>query len=54
MMDDGKIFFDNLPENIGFSASGLLSVLKEAERRGIKIHSVVAPSSGGYVVFVEK
>jgi hypothetical protein len=53
--DKGKIFFDNSPGNIGFSASGLLSVLDEAARKGVKIHSVVSPSGlGGYVVFVEK
>ncbi|HEY7307233.1 MAG TPA: hypothetical protein VH601_24125 [Bryobacteraceae bacterium] len=53
--DQGKIFFDNSPGNIAFNASGLLSVLDEAARRGVKIHSVVSPSGlGGYVVFVEK
>jgi hypothetical protein len=52
---DGKIFFDNSPGNIGFTASGLLNVLDEAAKQGIKVHSVVSPSGvGGYVVFVEK
>jgi hypothetical protein len=53
--ENGKIFFDNSPGNIDFNASGLVSVLEEAARRGVKIHSVVSPSGlGGYVVFVEK
>src|SRR5262249_60496246 len=52
---EGKIFFDNSPGNIGFSASGLLTVLDEAARKGIKIHSVVSPSGiGGYVVVFRK
>jgi hypothetical protein len=53
---DGKIFFDNSPGNIAFTASGLGHVLQEAAKRGIKIHSIVSPSGiggGGYVVFVE-
>jgi hypothetical protein len=50
----GKIFFDNSPGNIDFGASGLLSVLKEAEKKGITVHSVISISLGGYVVFVQK
>jgi hypothetical protein len=50
----GKIFFENSPGNIGFSASGLLSVLKETDQRGITVHSVISVSSGGYVDFVQK
>src|SRR5262249_19962846 len=52
--EEGKIFFDNSAGNIGFNATGLLAVLNEAVRKGIKVHSVLSPSTGGYVVFVEK
>jgi hypothetical protein len=54
MDDKGKISFDNSDGTIGFTGTGLQSALNEAARKGIKIHSVVAPQSGGYVVFVEK
>ena len=51
---DGKLFFDNTPGNIGFDARGLLAVTNEANRQGIKIHSVILSGPGGYVILVEK
>jgi hypothetical protein len=53
--DKGKISFDSAPGSIGFGATGLLNVLDEAARQGVKIHSVLSPSGvGGYVVLVER
>src|SRR5215813_13881572 len=52
---EGKIFFDNSPGNIAFTATGLVNVLNEAARQDVKIHSIVFASNvGGYAFFVEK
>ena len=52
--DQGRIKFDGSGSSIGLTANGLSNALNEASKEGLKVHSILAPSNGGYVVIVEK
>jgi hypothetical protein len=53
--DQGKIYLDHSGSSLAFTGTGLVSVLDEAARQGVKIHSVMSPANGGgYIVLIEK
>ena len=52
--DQGGIKFDGSGGSIGLTSTGLLNALDEASKQGLKVNSILTPSSGGYVVIVEK
>jgi hypothetical protein len=52
--EKGKIRFDHTGTVTGTTLTGLVNVLDEAARQGVKVHSITPLSRGGYVVFVEK
>jgi hypothetical protein len=52
--DRGGIKFDGSGGSIGLTATGLLNALDEASKQGLKVNSILTPSSGGYVVVIEK
>jgi hypothetical protein len=52
--EQGRIRFDGGGNSIALTATGLSIALSEVSKEGLKVNSILTPSSGGYVVIVEK
>lgn len=53
-MNDKGVYEIGGVGTIAFTGSGLGPALEQAGKEGWKVHSVVCPSVGGFVVIVEK